>query len=294
MVYDKKQQYFLKVCETGNITTAAEELFVSRSVLSRSLHELEQEFDTTLFIRSKQGVELTASGRIIRNMLQAFAANYKYARRQLDELQKQTVADTIHIGVTPTNSLSSYRRYLQFFMETHPEIRISIEEHSAFDICKLLMEHTLDVGISPVIYGAESLDTFVLHTDTLMLGMRKDDPLAQKETIGLADLPGLPLGFLTARVPMEGIINEYMDAQHQKPNIAVRTTDKELLYEMTMQGRVYPFLTTDMMAGWKDICYRRLSFITPSTIRLLWAASTKQRPAVNILIEYFMQMKANG
>ena len=75
MVYDKKQQYFLKVCETGNITTAAEELFVSRSVLSRSLHELEQEFDTTLFIRSKQGVELTASGRIIRNMLQAFAAN---------------------------------------------------------------------------------------------------------------------------------------------------------------------------------------------------------------------------
>ena len=26
---DKKNDYFLKVCETGNITTAADELFVS-------------------------------------------------------------------------------------------------------------------------------------------------------------------------------------------------------------------------------------------------------------------------
>ena len=42
------------------------------------------------------------------------------------------------------------------------------------------MDHSLDVGISPVVYGAEYFENVVLYTDKLVLGMRKTDPLAKK------------------------------------------------------------------------------------------------------------------
>lgn len=288
---DKKNEYFLKVCETGNITTAADELYVSRSVLSRALHELEEEFGAELFTRSKQGVELTESGIIVRDMMQSVTANYKYAMSRLDEVKRQKVTDNIRIGITPTNGLASFRRYLREFMREHPNIRLYIEEHSAFDICALVMDCSLDVGISPSIYGSSYLDTLVLYEDTLMIGMRKNDPLTKKKEINLSDLADLPLGFLSAKTPMEGIIKEYIDAQHKSVNTVVRTSDKSLLHEMTREGIVYPFLTKEILSGWKDVTYRSVSFVTPSVIRLLWPKAMVQRPALKEFLD-FMKLKA--
>lgn len=287
----RKYDYFLKVCEKGNITLAANELFISRSVLSRALHELEEEYGTTLFTRSKQGVELTKSGIIIRDMLNSIYANYKYAQDQLTEIKRQNATDIIRIGITPTNGLPCYKRFLSKFMQDHPDIKIYIEEHSAFDICTLLMEHSLDAGISPVIYGAESLNKFVLYDDTLMLGMRKSDPLSKKKEISLPDLTDLPLGFLTSKIPMEGIIKEYLSAQHKKANIVIRTSDRDLLYHMTIDGAVYPFLTKNIMSSWKGVCFRKVSFVTPSIVNLLWPVSTDYRPALKTFIDF---MKDNA
>lgn len=286
---DKKNEYFLKVCETGNITTAADELFVSRSVLSRSLHELEETFGATLFTRSKQGVELTESGMIVRDMMLSIESNYRYARERLTDVKMQNATDCIRIGITPTNGMTAYKRFFITFMNNFPDIHLYIEEHSAFDICTLLMDRTLDVGISPVVYGAEYFDSIVLYTDKLVLGMRKTDPLAKKREIGLSDLTNLPLGFLTARVPMEGIVKEYISAQKKKANIVVRTSDKELLHQMAANGTCYPFLTRDIMSAWKDISYRQVSFVTPSIIRLLWPVSSLSRPALQTFVDYMAE-----
>lgn len=293
---DKKNEYFLKVCKTKNITTAADELFVSRSVLSRALHELETEFGATLFTRSKQGVELTESGYIVRDMMQSIEANYKYAQTRLEEVKKQSNTDSIRIGVTPTNALTSYKRFFAPFMQEHSDIQLYIEEHSAFDISTLLMDRALDVGISPVTYAEDMFDNIVLYTDKLVLGMRKNDPLAKKREIGLADLTDLPLGYLSAKVPMEGIVNEYLATQKKTANIVVRTTDKELLHQMTANGTCYPFLTRDIISNWKDISYRQVSFVTPSIIKLIWPSSSLHRPAMNVFIDYMYEktMLFNG
>jgi len=286
---DKKNEYFLKVCETGNITTAAEELYISRSVLSRALHEMEEEFDATLFTRSKTGVELTESGIIVRDMIQSIEANYNYAKDKLTDVKKQNSTDNIRIGITPTNGMTFYKRYYTDFVNKYPDITLYMEEHSAFDISTLLMDRSIDVGITPVVYGDEYFDNVVLYTDKLVLGMRKEDPLAKKRTIGLSDLSNLPLGFLSARVPMEGIVKEYISAQHKKANIVVRTSDKELLHRMAAEGSCYPFLTRDIMSAWKDISYRQVSFITPSIIRLIWPKMSVIRPGLETFINYMTE-----
>ena len=49
---------FLKVVETGSISKAANELFISQPALSQQLKKLEKEFNAKLFTRSNKGIEL--------------------------------------------------------------------------------------------------------------------------------------------------------------------------------------------------------------------------------------------
>lgn len=64
----RKLECFLKVCETGSISGASEQLYISQQGISRIISSLEKELGTVLFIRSRQGVSLTADGLILKNM----------------------------------------------------------------------------------------------------------------------------------------------------------------------------------------------------------------------------------
>lgn len=54
--------YLLTVAECGNITEAAERLFISQPSLSASLHNLEKELGVNAFSRSNKGVVVTREG----------------------------------------------------------------------------------------------------------------------------------------------------------------------------------------------------------------------------------------
>ena len=52
-------KYIVTVAECGNITEAAEKLFIAQPSLTSAIHNIEEEMGITAFIRSNKGVELT-------------------------------------------------------------------------------------------------------------------------------------------------------------------------------------------------------------------------------------------
>lgn len=54
--------YLVTVADCGNITEAAEKLFISQPSLSAAIHNLEKEMGVTAFIRSNKGVVVTREG----------------------------------------------------------------------------------------------------------------------------------------------------------------------------------------------------------------------------------------
>lgn len=58
----KQLQYAVTIAETGNITEAAHKLFIAQPSLTSAIHELEKEYDITLFSRSNKGIEVTKDG----------------------------------------------------------------------------------------------------------------------------------------------------------------------------------------------------------------------------------------
>ncbi len=79
----EKQALYYRICyEKRNIATAAESLFVSRSVVSRMVSELEKEFGVTFFVRSKKGVTPTKAGDLMyQGICQATKAQEELAKK---------------------------------------------------------------------------------------------------------------------------------------------------------------------------------------------------------------------
>lgn len=58
-------KYIVTVAECGNITEAAEKLFIAQPSLTAAIHNIEEEMGITAFIRSNKGVELTRDGETL-------------------------------------------------------------------------------------------------------------------------------------------------------------------------------------------------------------------------------------
>ena len=75
---------FYAAALTGNISKAADELFISQPAISQSIKKLEQSLDTPLFIRNSRGVQLTEEGELL-------FAHVKSAFQALDAGERQPV-----------------------------------------------------------------------------------------------------------------------------------------------------------------------------------------------------------
>ena len=90
---------FKEVAEAGNITAAAQNLFISQSAVSQSVKQLESDLQTRLFARNSRGVSLTPDGKML----------YEYVRSAMGLLQSGKV--DIAFASTPqdASSLSTFR-----------------------------------------------------------------------------------------------------------------------------------------------------------------------------------------
>jgi DNA-binding transcriptional LysR family regulator len=89
---------FLRVCQTGSFSKAAEALFLTPSAVLHQMRFLETELGVTLFQRSSKGVTLTKQGEYLESQVQKLKHSCEVIRR---EIQAIGVEDkTICIGTS--------------------------------------------------------------------------------------------------------------------------------------------------------------------------------------------------
>ena len=95
----KQLEYFCAIAETGSISEAARRLNMSQPPLSYQIHQLEEELNVSLFERSRQGVELTEAGKILRKRAEDLLS---YAGSTKLEVAKAGSKRVLRVGITPT------------------------------------------------------------------------------------------------------------------------------------------------------------------------------------------------
>ena len=141
-IVNKNPEYFLTIAKEGNISKAADILYVSQSYLSQYISKLESSFDVKLFDRSKTPIELTEAGKIYFNYLQANNQLYSKLTSDFDALNQER-ANTLNLGIAPWRGSTMLPDILPLFIEKNKNVQIYLHEHPArqlFDLIRSTIE----------------------------------------------------------------------------------------------------------------------------------------------------------
>lgn len=188
-------RYFLAVAREESISGAAESLHLTQPTLSRQLMDLEEELGVKLLNRGKKNrrVTLTEEGMLLRRRAEEIVA---LADKTIEEFNtsNEVVSGDIYIGGGETNAMRLIARIGKKLQADYPMIRYHLYSGNADDVAERLDKGLLDFGLFIGTTNMERYNYLRLPvTDTWGLLMRKDSPLAGKESIQAEDLEGIPL-----------------------------------------------------------------------------------------------------
>lgn len=187
----KRLQHFIHTAELGNITKACERLNIVQPALSQSIKRLEEELGTTLFIRSRQGVELTEAGTTFLNHAYGILNQYNKAKESVATIGK---APSGHVSLALTSSALNAMTlpFYEMLAETHPDISISLEEGLAANIQLGLNAGWYDLVISHLVESGERVKSELLTEEALLLVAPANDDLPEG-AIEFEQLKDIPL-----------------------------------------------------------------------------------------------------
>ena len=137
---------FYTVANTGNISKAAKELYISQPAISKSIQKLEESVGCKLFSRSSRGVVLTDEGKLLYEHVSEAFETLTMGEEKLKRSIELCVGH-LKIGVSSTLCKYLLLPYLKEFIRQNPHISISISCQSTNDTLKLLEDNKIDIGL---------------------------------------------------------------------------------------------------------------------------------------------------
>ena len=170
-----------KSCKT--LSAPAERLFVSQPSISSSLKMLEKELGVQLFDRSKNKIVLNEVGLEAAQLAEDYLKREDFMVRQIQEKAWQMRTLTVASYIFNLRKDLVSRLSVLF-----PERNIISEQLSSEQLPLGLLQGRFDYIITEYEIDEPNVCCVPYVTDKLWIRLNKNDPLAQKKSIGINDL----------------------------------------------------------------------------------------------------------
>lgn len=164
----KLEQYrvFKEVADCGNLTTAAQRLYISQSAVSQSIKSLEASLQTQLFARHPRGVSLTAEGQQLYEYVGKALTLLQSGEHRLQQM-RELVTGELSIGSNSTLMKYYLMPILQAYHKAYPQIRIHIHGGTSKKVLEGLKDGQIDLAFATTPPAGGSFRTvrcFETHT----------------------------------------------------------------------------------------------------------------------------------
>lgn len=264
-------QYFLAVAREESITRAAERLRMTQPPLSRQLKDLEDELGKQLLIRGSKKVTLTEDGMLLRKRAEELVDLMKKTKAELTSSNENINGD-IHIGCGETEAISFLAKAAWDLQQKHPLIHYHIYSGDAERVMERLDKGLIDFGLLVGPVDVNKYDYIRLPLkDRWGVLMRKDSPLAEKESITAEDLWDKPL-IISHQTSINSEMFSWLKTDITKLNI-VATYD--LVYnasQFVKKGFGYVIALDKLIntTGDSSLCFRPLYPILEAGLCIVW------------------------
>ena len=250
----KLEQYkiFNEAASTLSFSQAAKNLYISQSAVSQTIHALEKELNTQLFIRKSKGVTLTKEGMLLHKNITEALALITTVENELSHHHDLTSGELV-IGAGDSICENYLVDLLKEFHQLYPTVKINVINGTSLEIIEHLKNGKIDIAFINLPYQEESIEVkecFPIHD--IFISKDKDDhvytyqQLAKKDLI-LLEKASNSRNFIDKYFAKEGILlkPEMELGAHQllleftQANLGIACVIKEFSQDYLKQEKVY-------------------------------------------------------
>ena len=278
-------RYFLETAREGNMTRAAERLFVSQPTMSKQLKELEKELGTQLFIRSNYSIKLTEAGMLLKKRAEdilTLVDKTKDEFRSMDEIN----SGDIFVGAPESESMALFTDAVSDLQRDYPGIRCNIYSGNHEDVCDRLDKGLLDFAIVMSYVDLSKYNYLEIPAkDSWGILMKKSDPLALKESLTIDELKKYPL--ICSRQWIDQDFPHWFGEDSGKVKIAATYNLAFNAAVMVKSGIGYAVVLDKLIDTGESsgLTFRPLSDVPSTGLYVIWRKYQTFTPVAQLLID---------
>lgn len=194
-------RYFITVAKLGNISKAADALFVSQPNISTSISNLEQELQVPLFDRRRGKIVLNRNGELF---LRSVERAFKALNEGIAAVHDQHYNDEKPLSIA---CMVDDSRLMREFLLTYPQMHI-IHQRAGLDrITDLLRQQEIDVALTMLPPADDDIAFEKLYECRFVLVCNRKHPLAGRKDVSLQDMAKEHLTIDSSRTNPERFAN---------------------------------------------------------------------------------------
>ena len=219
---------FKEVAEAGNITAAAQTLFISQSAVSQSIKQLEAELQTRLFA-------LTADGRMLYEYVRSAMGLLETGEEKLSQSRDLQMGH-LTIGASDTVTSQFLLPYLDRFHRQYPAIHIQIISGRSHKVLGLLQSGKVDIAFASTPQEGASLETFPCLATHSIFVAGAEYPCDFDHVYTLEEIARFPLILLERKASSRLYLEKYFlqNGLHLNPEIELGA--RSLLVDLAAIG----------------------------------------------------------
>lgn len=228
---------FVYVYRLNNFQKAAEALYITQPSLTSRIKYLEKNLGTTLFIRSKKGVELTEKGKVFLPYAFQFFDIYIKAQNSM-----RGTEESLTIGSIISASTSILPNAIYQFQQRNPHISIKIITAKTATMLEKILNKECPFAITEKVEHPDIICE-PIYQDPISLFVNPSHYFAKRNgPIGLEEISLEPLICFNSTAPYWVEVEAHFKKKHLSPNIIFNIDSMEAAKSIIMQNKGISFL----------------------------------------------------
>ena len=226
---------FVTLARLENFMSAADELFISQSSLSKHIKTLESELGVLLFDRTTRRVHLNHFGKAFLPYAEEMVRLDDESHNRLTALAHDT-DETLRLAVLPSFILR-YQKALEQFRGEYPGYAFHMQEGSGDEVLRLVAEGACNLGYARFFREdiSAQFDLLSLGEDPLVAAIPFDHPLNDgRKTISVEELTRYDL-FISTNPVQERMLRELEERCGVRLNITLRLDRSDFITHLVEQ-----------------------------------------------------------
>jgi DNA-binding transcriptional LysR family regulator len=179
---------FLEVARRGNLSRAAEAIFITQPTLTARLHALERELGEPLFARTRRGMRLTDAGRAFVPYAERAIRALREGREALVEARTAS-AGRLVLGAAPAVSTYVLPALLERFAKAHPRVHVAVRTGHSEDVLQMLLRDEIQIAVVRAMRHPD-IESVPLYEEEVVFVVPPQHPFAGRASVQVGEVRG--------------------------------------------------------------------------------------------------------